>query len=116
MTASTSPAVDAAAFQLAGKLEAYERDVDAMVDTWLDPDLYRRVREDVEELRRLGTAFPAFSVQWVELLIAHAELVHGLWREKFEHDGAFLFEARERHRFCMQALRQRCLSQLLQGD
>src|SRR4051794_39107822 len=80
MSASHAPAIDAIAFQLAGLLETYGEKVERMVDTWLDMELYREVSDAVEEIRTLSVILPGLSVQWVELLIAHTELVHALWR------------------------------------
>lgn len=112
MSASQSQALDAIAFQLAAALERYEQDAGTMVDTWLDMDVYRRVSDEVEEIRMYSAALPQLSVRWVELLIAHAELVHSLWRLRFREDEADrdrLAEVRQRHADCVQALRGRCL-------
>ncbi|HEX7887969.1 MAG TPA: hypothetical protein VF522_01310 [Ramlibacter sp.] len=112
MSAFQSQALDAIAFQLVASLEKYERDVATMVDTWLDMDLYCRVSEQVEEIRMYSAALPQLSVQWVELLIAHAELLHSLWRLRFrevEADRGRLAELHERHGDCVVTLRARAL-------
>jgi hypothetical protein len=112
MSASEAPALDAIAFRLAAALEEYERDVARMVDTWLDMDLYRDVSEQVEEIRMFTAALPQLSVPWVELLIAHAELVHSLWRLRFqdvETDRERFGEVREHHTACIHSLRSRCV-------
>ena len=119
MSASQAPALDAIAFQLAAALEQYDQDVTAMVDTWLDMDLYHQVSAQVERIRMYSAALPALSVHWVELLIAHAELVHSLWRLRFqevEADRARLQQVRERHARCIASLRMRCLRLLARGD
>ena len=112
MSASQAPAVDAIAFQLAAALEKYGQDVDMLVDSWLDMDLYDRVGVQVEQIRMFSGAVPQLSVQWAELLIAHAELVHFLWRLRFPEDArdrARLEEVRQRHAACIVSLRTRCL-------
>jgi len=119
MSASHAPALDAIAFQLAAGLEKYEESVQRMVDNWLDMELYRTVSEEIEEIRMYSAALPQLSVAWVELLIAHAELVHCLWRG--EHaatlpDGRTLPQVREHHRACVATLRSRCLRLLARGD
>ncbi|NML45203.1 hypothetical protein HHL11_15725 [Ramlibacter sp. G-1-2-2] len=119
MPASHAPAIDAMAFQLAAALERYGQDAGRMADTWLDMELYRSVSDQVEQIRMYSSALPQLSVQWVELLIAHAELVHSLWRARFregEGDAALLFEVRERHAACVEGLRQRCLRFLSRED
>ena len=90
-----------------------------MVDRWLDMDLYHRVSDEVEEIRGYAAALPQLSVPWVELLIAHAELVHSLWRLRFQHDDAdrsMLQEVRQRHYGCILSLRARCLQLLVRRD
>lgn len=119
MSASHAPELDAITFQLAGALESYERHVTAMVDTWLDMDLYREVSDEIEEIRMLSAALPQLSVHWVELLITHAELVHSLWRLRFQHDEgdrARLDEVRSRHAECIATLRSRCLRLLARSE
>lgn len=112
MTASSAPALDAIAFQLAARLEDYEGDVDRMVDTWLDMELYQEVSARIEEIRAMTTAVPQLSVPWVELLVAHAELVHSLWRLRFQEldaDRVLLQQVRSRHVDCVRTMRSRCL-------
>lgn len=113
MSASDAPARDAIAFQLAMALDRYQQDVEAMVASWLDMDLYGQVSDEVEEIRGYCAALmPDVSVHWVELLIAHAELVHSLWRLRFREDsmdGERLREVRARHDGCVASLRARCL-------
>jgi hypothetical protein len=112
MSASHAPALDAVAFQLAAGLEKYEQSVQRMADRWLDMECYRTVSDEIEQIRMYSGALPQLSAPWVELLIAHAELVHCLWRG--EHaatlpDGRTLPQVREHHSACVAALRSRCL-------
>lgn len=111
MSVSQFQALDAIASQLASALEAYEEDVGGMVETWLDMERYQRVSAEIEEIRHFSAAVPQLSVQWVELLIAHAELVHSLWRLRFQEvdtDRERLREVRARHAACVESLRVRC--------
>ena len=117
MSAFQSNALDAIAFQLAGALEKYDQDVERMVDTWLDMELYCSVSDQVEQIRMYSAALPRLSVFWVELLIAHAELVHSLWRLHFRQDPldrSRLEEVRVRHSGCVASLRSRCLRLIAQ--
>ena len=119
MSAFEAPALDAIAFQLAAALEKYDQDVARMVDTWLDMDLYHEVSEEIDQIRMYSAALPRLSVGWVELLIAHAELVHSLWRLRFQEDGADrtrLEEVHARHAECVEFLRVRCLRLLVRSD
>jgi hypothetical protein len=112
MSASEAPAFDAIAIQLAAALEQYEQGVSEMIDTWLDTDRYQEVSQQIEDIRMLSAAMPSLSIHWVELLIAHAELVHSLWRLRFQDigpDRLKLEEVRTRHAHCVTLLRSRCL-------
>lgn len=79
MSARELPAVDAMAFRLAVLLEQYEQDVEELTSTWFDPALYARVSRELGEMRLLCAQLPLLSVQSIDLLISHAELVHCLW-------------------------------------
>lgn len=114
MSASQGPAFDAIAFQVVAALEQYERDAAAMLAQWPDLERYREVSDGIERVRLYTSSLPEARVHWVELLIAHAELVHCLWREQYGHDAtpqqrAELAAVRERHVDCVAALRKRCL-------
>lgn len=113
MSASQAPALDAVALQLAAALDSYDRDTAAMVARWPDMELYRSVSDQVEKIRMYSAALPAASVQWVELLIAHAELVHLLWQTQYGRkatDKGQIAARRDRHSDCVLALRNRALA------
>ena len=119
MSASHASALDAIAFQLAAALDRYGEDVERMVDTWLDMELYGRVSDQVEDIRVLSAALPQLSICWVELLIAHAELVHSLWRLRFREEAADrerLDAVHARHSACVASLKNRCLRTLVRGE
>jgi hypothetical protein len=112
MSASPSQALDAIAFQLVAALEKYEADAATMVDTWPDLELYREVSAQIETIRMYSAALAEVRVQWVELLIAHAELIHFLWRVKYGESRDAqeqIASVREHHGDCVAALRNRCL-------
>ena len=112
MSAPQSAAVEAIAFQLAAALEKYATDTTAMIEGWPDLELYRSVSDEVEKIRMYSSALPETRVQWVELLIAHAELIHFLWRMQYgkQRDAQTeLVNVREHHADCIAALRQRCM-------
>jgi hypothetical protein len=115
MSASQASALDVISFQLAAALDTYDQDLEEMVETWLDMDLYGKVSDEIEEIRRYSAALPQLSVPWVELLIAHGELVHSLWRLRFqevESDRERLAEVRDRHTACVRSLKARCVRML----
>lgn len=119
MSASEAPARDAIAFQLAAALEQYEQHVAAMVRTWPDMDLYRDVSGQVEQIRTYCAVLPQLGGPWVELLIAHAELVHSLWRLRFRDDAGDRgqFEhVRGRHAAAVRSLKDPCLRLLARQE
>jgi hypothetical protein len=110
MSASQLPALDAIAFQLVAALDCYDEDVTRMLDDWPDVELYRRVGEQMGRIRMYSSALAEARVQWVELLIAHSELVHCLWRRAEGHEPKEPVEqARDRHADAVAALRRRCI-------
>ena len=86
MAAFDTPTPAAIAFQFGAALDAYEADVEALAQARFDPELYRCMSHRIEEMRLYAAALPALSGAWVEVLIRHAELTHGMWRA--QHPGA----------------------------
>jgi hypothetical protein len=119
MSASHAPALDAIAFQLAAALDSYELDVAEMLATWPDLQRYRDVSEQVERIRMYSAELPVVRVQWVELLIAHAELIHMLWRAQYANSTEARSQidvVREHHADAIRSLRARCLRFLGRRD
>ena len=111
MSASAAPAFDAIAFQLAASLDRYALDCDALARRWPDKALYAAVSGQMDALRMTASALPDIAVQHVSLLIAHAALVHSLWKSQSSpvFDPGLLARAREDHHAAVGALRRRCL-------
>jgi len=110
----------AIALQLAETLGEYEASLDAMLETWPDLEPYGAVSAKVEEIRLLSGALSSLSAEWIELLIAHAELMHCLWRLQFRSRGSqakYLGQMRAHHGFCVTGLRAAslCLARRLAG-
>ena len=119
MSALPTNALDAVASQLVAALEKYDGDSGAMIAGWPDLDRYRDVSAQVETIRMYCSALPDVRVQWVELLIAHAELVHFLWRTQYGVTQDVLEEigaVRDHHADCIAALRNRCLRAVGRGS
>ena len=112
MSAPKAIDFDAIAQHLVAALDQYEQDLAAMIAHWPDLERYRAASEQVEKIRIYSSALPQARVQWVELLIAHAELVHFLWRVQYGNEHAAeadMARVREHHAACAAALRNRCL-------
>lgn len=111
MSAAASNALDAIGLQLLAALDSYEADVAAMIASWPDLERYHAVSEQVENIRMYSSALQDVRVQWVEVLITHAELVHCLWKAQYgQPDGAQgLEDVRVHHADAVLTLRNRCL-------
>ena len=112
MSASEGRALDAIAFQLLAALEEYDQDTARMIVAWPDLELYRSVSEQIEKIRLYSSSMPEATVQSLELLIAHAELVHLLWRTEYggeKKSPEAVIVVRDHHADCVTALRNRCV-------
>jgi hypothetical protein len=118
MSASHLPDLDAIGLQLVGLLDAYDSATALMLRDWPDLDTYRDASALVEKIRPYCSSLPEVRVQWVELLIAHAELVHFLWR--LQHGDqrtaeSQLQQACAHHADCIVGLRNRTRRLLARG-
>ena len=112
MSAHPTDALDAIAQQMVVALERYAEDTGQMIAGWPDLERYRSVSDQIEQIRMYASALPEARVQWVELLIAHSELVHRLWRVQYGQLGMEMsdtLDARLHHTDALAALRNRCL-------
>ena len=110
MSAPQFQALSAIAFQLAAALESYKEDVAAMVASPMDADLYRRVSAHLDRMRMNAAVLPPLSVAWVEVLIRHFELTHGLlWRAQKDPAAVELAALHRELRQAVQRLSTRCV-------
>lgn len=113
MSASQASALTPIAFQLAAAIECYDAQVERMVRHPIDPELYQSVAQRMDEMRMYAASLPRLSVPWVEVMIRHFELTHGLWRAQCGEIGeAELLALRDQQRDAVRVLRQACLKVL----
>jgi hypothetical protein len=91
-------------FKFAAALEKYEMDLRVLVDTWLDPDLFRRLQEEFSELRILGASLPKLAVGWTAVLVSRTRLLRALFNRT-----APALAALQEHLVAVDSLRKRCL-------
>lgn len=91
-------------FKLAAALERYEMDLRALADTWIDPELFRRLQEEFSDLRILGASLPRLSVSWLDVVLSRARLLQALCGR-----SAPVFTALQEHLAAVEGLRARCL-------
>lgn len=104
MSASDAHVLSAVAFQLAAAVDAYDEDITVLVRSGFDPEVYRRVSRQMDQMRMYAAALPPVSVSWVEVMIRHFELTHGLWR--VQKDGSGAAELRAVHQQLQQSLQR----------
>lgn len=92
-------------FKLAAALEKYEMDLRALAESWLDPELFRRLQEEFGELRILGASLPRLSVSWVAVLVSRTKLLQALC----SRTGPSLATVLQEHLAAVEGLRRRCL-------
>jgi hypothetical protein len=108
MSAFPRPALSAIAFQLVGALETYQASFDRLLASRPTLDHCRALGTQLDEILLLKGALPQLSVQSVELLVCHTELMHVLWGAL--HPGRTARDDLvERHRDSVAAMRAKCL-------
>ena len=80
MPASRFSSPQAAASHALAALERYQAHLRKLSASWMEMDLYRRLGDELDEVRQGCREVPELTHAWVELLIAHAELVQNLWQ------------------------------------
>jgi hypothetical protein len=108
MSASQNLALSAIAFQFAATLENYQADVAGLLEGPFDPECYRRVSGHVDRMRMYAAALPPVSVAWVEVLIRHFELTHGLWRLQRDPGAVDLPQLHAQLEQAVQRLSRKC--------
>jgi hypothetical protein len=117
MSASQASALSAIAFQLAAALYAYERDISLMAAGRMDPELYQAIGRRMDEMRTYAASLPRLSVAWVDVLIRHFELTHGVWQvQQDKLAAAQIARLHEDQRQACARLRKQCLHMLVQEE
>jgi hypothetical protein len=117
MSASHASLESVILMQLVAALRNYESDVAEVTACQVAPEAYGRVRLRLDEMRNYASSLPKLSVPWVELLISHFELTHGLWRvQQSAVDEGALQAAREHHDRAVRRLHEQCLRMLQEKE
>jgi hypothetical protein len=103
----------AAANQALAALERYEGALRQLAADWGDMQLYTNAAERLDEVRRCCGLVPALAVQWIELLIANAELVQSVWDSAADDAHATRSKEHLEHVLsCSRVLRDACMQRL----
>ena len=112
MSASHAPLVTAVAFQLSAALENYQMQIDGLANPWSQSTEYNLVSRVFDEVRMLKGTFPELSVDMVEVVICHVDLMKALWLSgpnPVGSAGVAVEQARRKHRAAVATMRDRCL-------
>jgi hypothetical protein len=103
--------VSAVAFKLSAALESYQLHVDHLSDPWSQRREYDLVSRIFDEIRMLKGALPELSVEMVEVLISHVELMKALWLSGASPQKAMRdpSQVRGRHRQAVERMYGHCL-------
>lgn len=108
MSAFPRPALSAIAFQLVGALEDYQAAFGPLSGGSASLEQCRQAGRHLDEVLKLKGALPQLSVQMVELLVCHTEVMQALWGAVRLAPGD-LADLLQRHRDAVAAMRARCL-------
>ena len=84
-------------------LDCYLNDVRKLVLPRADPQLHARLHRELQAIRRSCALGPELSLAWLHLLVAHAELAHGVWSDECAHCAIPSLERRRQLRRVIEA-------------
>jgi hypothetical protein len=95
-------------FLVAAALERYQASWDQLIDSWFDRERFQAVNTELDEIRKLAAALPQLSVDMVEVIMRHAQLLHALVRAAGAPQAAPVMTLREKHQAAVAAIRDKC--------
>lgn len=95
-------------FLVAAALERYQASWDQLIDSWFDRERFKTVNAELDEIRKLAAALPQLSVDMVEVIMRHAQLLHALVRTAGSRHAAQVTALRNKHLAAISAIRSKC--------
>ena len=95
-------------FLVAAALERYQASWDQLIDSWFDRERFKTVNAELDEIRKLAAALPQLSVDMVEVIMRHAQLLHALVRTAGSRHAAQVIALRDKHLTAINAIRGKC--------
>ena len=103
-----SPDLSVIEFLVAAALERYQASWDQLIDSWFDRERFRAVNTELDEIRKLAAALPQLSVDMVEIIMRHAQLLRALVRAAGSQHAAQVAALRDKHKRAIEAIRAKC--------
>ncbi len=99
-------------FLVAAALERYQASWDQLIETWFDRERFRTVNAELDEIRKLAAALPQLSVDMVEVIMRHAQLLHALVRTAGSRHAAQVTALRDKHLAAVDTIKKKCTRML----
>ena len=95
-------------FLVAAALERYQASWDQLIDSWFDRERFKTVNAELDEIRKLAAALPQLSVDMVEVIMRHAQLLHALVRTAGSRHAAQVTALRDKHLAAVDTIKRKC--------
>ncbi len=109
MAHSNSPDLSVIEFLFAAALERYQTAWDELIEKWFDRDWFRTVNSELDEIRKHAAALPQLSVDVVEIVMRHAQLLRALVKTAGAKHAAQVSTLRSKHSAAIETLRVKCV-------
>jgi hypothetical protein len=95
-------------FLVAAALERYQASWDQLIDSWFDRERFKAVNAELDEIRKLAAGLPQLSVDMMEVIMRHAQLLRALVRAAGSQHAAQVTALRHKHQAAIEAIRGKC--------
>jgi hypothetical protein len=114
---SHSPEQAATASELVAELTEYEGGLrNLLLQRW-DPELYRHLSDQFDQMQMQATLLPRLAAGWSELLITRIDLMHALWAlTSPTRCNGKVVALHARHKVLIEEVRGKCLHYVAKGE
>lgn len=113
---SHSPEQAVVATELSRELAAYDEGLRELLQRRWNPELYRRLSDQFDQMQMRATSLPKLASSWTELLITRVDLASALWSMSAPsriNGKVVAFHAR--HRVLIEEVRRKCDEYVAKG-
>jgi hypothetical protein len=114
---SHSPEQAAIASELVAQLTEYESGLRELLQRRWEPELYRQLSDQFDQMQMRATLLPKLGTGWTELLITRVDLMHALWAlTSPTRINGKVVALHARHKVLIEEVRSRCLHYVAKGE